>query len=522
MKNEASPSNTLFQEQGIANSQRLRLLFEISQILEQSLDMRDVVSPVLDALSQYMNMLYGTIMLLNRDTNDIMIEAAHGLSPQQTRRGRYKLGEGITGKVVLSGKPAIIPRTSESNEFLNKLSQNDGANSSFLCVPIKVANEVIGALSVAKPYDPQANLQEDANLLNIVASQISQAVRLRQAAQEERDRLENENERLRAELKNRFRPSNIIGNSHEMQLVYDQIAQVSKSNACVLVQGETGTGKELVAHALHYNSNRADKPFIRAHCAALPENIIESELFGHERGAFTGATSERKGRFELAHGGTLFLDEIGDVPMTIQVKLLRVLQEKEFERVGGTKTIKTNVRLIVATNRNLEDMVAEGTFREDLFYRLNVFPIYVPALRKRKTDIMLLSDHFLQKYARENSKKIRRLSSPVIDMLMSYHWPGNVRELENCIERSVLVAEGDVVLPHHLPPTLQTEQVSGGGRPAGDLKSMVDAFECDLIRDALKSCRGNMAAAARHLQSTPRILGYKVTKYGIKPKQYAS
>ncbi|MBN1270424.1 MAG: sigma 54-interacting transcriptional regulator, partial [Kiritimatiellae bacterium] len=410
----------------------LTLLYQISRLLDQSLDLRDVVSPVLEALAEHTSMRYGTLTLLNRRTGDILIEAAHGLSPQQARRGRYKLGEGVTGKVVLTGEPAVIAKTSESDLFLDRTQRGKRPDTSFVCVPIKDGTEVVGALSADRAYDPETDLQDTVRLLTIVCSLIAQAVKLRRAAQEERERLENENERLRAELRDRFRPSNIIGNSHEMQIVYDQIAQVSKSPATVLILGETGTGKELVAHAIHYNSDRADRPFVKAHCAALPETIIESELFGHEKGAFTGAVAERKGRFELADGGTLFLDEVGEIPASIQIKLLRVLQEREFERVGGTKTIKVNVRVIAATNRDLQKLVNEGKFREDLFYRLHVFPIYVPPLRKRKADVALLADYFLEKYAKLNGKNIRRLSSGVIDMLMSYHWPGNVRELENC------------------------------------------------------------------------------------------
>ncbi len=498
----------------------LTLLYTISKQLDQSLDLRDIVSPVLEALAEHMDMQYATLTLLNRQTGDILIEAAHGLSPQQARRGRYKLGEGVTGQVVLTGEPMVIPRTSESPLFLDKTRRGRRSDTSFICVPIKVEQEVVGALSVDRPFETGGTLDDDVRLLTIAASLIAQAVKLRRAAQEEQERLALENEHLRAELRDRFRPANIVGNSHEMQGVFDQIATVAKSAATVLIEGETGTGKELVAHAIHYNSDRADKPFIKAHCAALPEGVIESELFGHEKGAFTGATTERKGRFELAHGGSLFLDEIGDIPPAIQIKLLRVLQEREFERVGGTKTLKVNVRLIAATNRNLQELVAQGKFREDLYYRLNVFPIFVPPLRKRKTDIVLLADHFLEKYAKENKKGVRRLSSAVIDMLMSYHWPGNVRELENCIERAVLVAEGDVVHPFHLPPTLQTAEATGSA-PKGGLKTLVEAYERDIIRDALKSTRGNAAAAARHLETTQRILGYKIHKYGIEPKHYA-
>lgn len=499
----------------------LHLLYHVSSLLDTSLDLREIVNPVLDALAEHMDMNYGTLTLLNRKTGDIMIEAAHGLSPQQARRGRYKLGEGVTGQVILSGEPAIIPRKSESPLILDKTRRGKAADTSFICVPIKVGQEVVGALSVDRPFSAETHLKEDARLLSIVASLIAQAVKLRRAAQEERDRLAEENARLKQELRERFRPSNIVGNSHEMQLVYDQIAQVSKSNTTVLILGETGTGKELVAHAIHYNSDRADKPFVKAHCAALPENLIESELFGHVKGAFTGAIADRKGRFETANGGTLFLDEIGDIPPAIQIKLLRVLQEREFERVGDTKTIKVNVRLVAATNRNLQEMAAQGKFREDLFYRLNVFPIFVPPLRTRKADVVLLADFFLEKYAKEQGKRVRRLSSAVIDMLMAYHWPGNVRELENCIERAVLVAEGDVIHPYHMPPTLQTAEASGA-TATGSLKERVDAFERDLIVDALKSTRGNMAAAARNLETTQRIFGYKVHQYGIEAKKYAT
>jgi len=497
----------------------LTLLYEISRLLEQSLELRDVVNPVLGALARHMGMQYATLTLFNRRTNDIMIEAAHGLSSEQRRLGHYRLGEGVTGKVVLTGRPAVVPKTSESELFLDRTRRGKKADTSFICVPIKVGNEVAGALSADKKYDPTANLDEDVRLLTIIASLIAQAVTLRRAAQEEKERLEEENERLRAQLRDRFRPANIIGNSHEMQAVYDQIAQVSKSAATVLIEGESGVGKELVAHAIHYNSDRANKPFVKAHCAALPESIIESELFGHEKGAFTGATADRKGRFELADGGTLFLDEIGELPPSIQIKLLRVLQEWEFERVGGTKTIKVNIRLVAATNRNLRELVSAGKFREDLFYRLHVFPIFVPPLRSRKSDVVLLADYFLEKYARVNNKTIRRISSAAIDMLMRYHWPGNVRELENCIERAVLVARGDVIHTHHLPPTLQTAEATGT-EAKGSLGGLVAAYEGDLIRDALKTSRGNMAAASRALGTTQRILVYKIHKYGIDPKKY--
>ena len=297
------------------------------------------------------------------------------------------------------------------------------------------------------------------------------------------------------------------------------MAQVAATNTTVLVRGESGTGKELIAHAIHYNSLRAKKPFVKVSCAALPESLIEAELFGHEKGAFTGAEQRKKGRFELAEGGTLFLDEIGDINLSTQVKLLRVLQEREFERVGGTETIKVNVRLIAATNKDMEQALAHGTFREDLYYRLNVFTIFVPPLRDRKADLLLLADHFLEKFSHEHGKNIKRISTPAIDMLVSYHWPGNVREMENALERAVLMCEGQVIHAHHLPPSLQTAEASGTVTRVS-LNDAIVAYEKDLIQDALKTTRGNRAKAARLLDATERILNYKIRKYAIDVRRF--
>jgi len=500
----------------------LALLFEISQILSRSMDLREVAGPVIDAMAERMGMMRGTLSLLNRETGELFIEAAHGLSTSQQERGRYRLGEGVTGQVVATGEPAVVPRISEDPLFLNRTGARKGLRKkdiSFICVPIKIGAETIGALSADRLFDEAVSPDEDVRLLTVIASLIAQAVRLRQAAEEQRQRLLEENARLHKELRNRFRPSNIIGTSHAMQAVYDLIAQVARSDATVLIRGDSGTGKELVAHAIHYNSLRAAKPFVRVHCAGLPETLIESELFGHEAGAFTGATAQRKGRFELAHGGTIFLDEVGDLPMTTQIKLLRVLQEREFERVGGQTTLKADIRIIAATHHDLEAQMADGTLREDLYYRLNVFPIHVPPLRDRRADILLLADFFVEKYARANGKTIHRISTPAIDMLMAYHWPGNVRELENCIERSVLLTHEDVIHAHHLPPTLQMPQASGltGG---GTLGTVLDNVERDLLIDALKASRGNKAAAARALGISERLIGLRVRKHAIDPKRF--
>ena len=502
--------------------QELLLLFEMSQVLDRSMDLRDSMGPVLEAIAEHMGMLRGTITLFNRESGEIYIEAAHGLSESQKERGRYRPGEGVIGKVVKTGRPAAVPHISDEPLFLDRTGARKGLSKkdiSFICVPIKIENEVVGTLSADRLFEEGISLEEDVRLLAIIASMIAQAVRLRQQALEERHRLLEENERLQSQLKERFHPSNIVGNSKGMQIVYDLIAQVSKSDTTVLIRGESGTGKELVAHAIHYNSMRASKPFIKVNCGALPESVVESELFGHEKGAFTGAIATRKGRFELAHSGTIFLDEIGDLSPTTQIKFLRVLQEREFERVGGTSTLKTDVRIITATNRNLEELIAEGRFRQDLYYRLNVFPIHIPPLRERKTDISLLADYFVEKYSKANHKNIKRISTPAIDMLMTYHWPGNVRELENCIERAVLLSSNSVIHGHHLPPTLQTAEASGTAH-SGTLDGTLDNIERDLLIDALKAARGNKAKAARSLGISERIMGLRVRKHGIDARRF--
>jgi Nif-specific regulatory protein len=503
-------------------SRELTLLSEISQVLDSSLDLRDIVAPVLKAMARHMGMSRGTLTLLNRETGEIIIEGAHGLSQSEQQRGRYKLGEGITGKVIQSGRALVVPKISEEPLFLNRTGarrQLRKMDISFICVPIKQGKDVFGALSADHLYNEETSLDEDVRLLSIIASMIAQAVRLRQLLREESERLIEENIRLQDELRDKFRPSNIIGNSKAMQAVYDMIAQVSKSNTTVLIRGESGTGKELVAHAIHYNSLRASKPFIKVNCAALPETVLESELFGHEKGAFTGAVAMRKGRFELANGGTIFLDEVGDFSPATQIKLLRVLQEREFERVGGNSTIKVDVRVIAATNRNLEQAIEDGSFRQDLYYRLNVFPIHLPPLRERKSDILLLADFFVEKYSKANHKNLRRISTPAIDMLMAYHWPGNVRELENCVERAVLVSTDDVLHGHYLPPTLQTAE-SSGTMFSGTLQATMDNVERELLLDALKSARGNKAKAARALGITERLMGIRVRKHGLDTRRF--
>jgi Nif-specific regulatory protein len=505
-----------------AEPRALGELLEVSQTLASALDIRSALGRVLEHLEQSLGALSATVALREGETDELTVEAAVGAGWQKARRARYKVGEGITGRVVESGRPIVVPEVSREPLFLNRtgvFGTHGKGELSYLCVPVAVGGRTVGALGVAVAHRKDRRYDQDTARLSIVASMLGQAVRVHRLVEAERERLVEENTKLRQELREKYQLASLIGNSRPMQQVYDQVGQVAPSSTTVLLRGESGTGKELVAHAIHYGSPRADKPLIKVSCGALPEPLVESELFGYEPGAFTDARAQKKGRFELADGGTLFLDEVGELSPGTQVKLLRALQEREFERLGGVKPIKVNVRLIAATNKDLEAAVPQGGFREDLYYRLNVFTIYLPPLRERKPDIPLLADHFVEKYAAREGKDVRRIATTAIDMLMSYHWPGNVRELENCIERAVLVCDGGVIHGHHLPPTLQTAEVSGT-MPRQSLSAAVAAYEKDMILDALKSARGNRARAARLLDSTERIIGYKVRKYGIDEDRF--
>ena len=499
----------------------LDTLYHISNLLAAGTPQREVLAEVLDILDKELGMNRGTITLLPQGGSEITIDVAHNLPEERSKTVKYQVGEGITGKVLETGRAMIVPKVSEEPLFLNRFQRYCGVDQdySFICIPITIGQEAIGTISVDRIYDPEIDLTGDKRILSIVASMIAHDVRSRRQAAQIGQALESENTRLRNELENKFRPENIIGNSNNMKDIYRQIYQVSASDTTVLIRGESGTGKELVAHAIHYSSPRAKGPFVKVNCAALNENLLESELFGHEKGAFTGALQARKGRIEEADGGTLFLDEIGDFSPVTQVKLLRVLQERQFERVGSNQSIKTNTRIVAATNRDLEEAVQKEEFRQDLYYRINVFPIFLPALRDRKDDILLLADYFVELYSKKMNKNVRRISTPAINMMVAYHWPGNVRELENCVERAVLLSSDGVIHGHHLPPTLQTSEASDTVG-FGSLKERVSLFERDIIVDALKRNGGNLAAAGRDIGTTPRIIRYKVKELDIDYRKY--
>ncbi len=490
-----------------ANSGQAQILTEVLETLERDLEFRSC-----------------TIMLLSPDGNELVFEAASNNHAIRDRKKSYRIGEGVTGNVLRSGKPVVIERISDEPEFrfrIHKRCKDENIETSFICVPIIIGSEVIGTLSADSPHRQNITLDNAKRILSIVACIIAHDVHLKRKAKLKRERLERENLRLRGELKSTKRPENIIGNSSAMKALYHNINQVAVSNTTILIRGESGTGKELVASAIHYSSHRSKRPFVKVNCAALSEHLLESELFGHEKGSFTGAINKRIGRIEDAHTGTLFLDEIGDFSIPLQVKLLRVLQEKQFERVGSNETINVDIRIIAATNRNLEQAVIDGKFRHDFYYRINVFPLYIPPLRERKDDIIALADYFADKFSEKMGKTVKRISTSAINKMFAYHWPGNVRELENCIEHAVLLSNDGVIHGRNLPPSLQTpanEDLSKHGL----LKTQIQQLERDIIIDSLKRNSGSISKSAKELGITSRMIRYKIKNLNIDYHRFFS
>ncbi len=494
----------------------LRLLFEVCQALDDAADPDRTLRTVLDLIARHTGMQSATLLLRNPD-GGIRREAGFGALAGKEHPA-YASGAETARMALDAAMPAAmaagVPFTLDRSATLN-LAKEDIA---FIAVPVPPAGQPMGVLAVDRLFADSVALEEDVRLLRVLSSLIGQAVRLRLEFEERHSAVVEENRRLQALIAERFRPAGMVGNSAAMRNVFSELTQVAGSNATVLLRGESGTGKELMAAAIHAHSPRAGGPFVRLNCAALPEGLVESELFGHERGAFTGATGMRKGRFETADGGTLFLDEVGDLTPLTQAKLLRVLQEKEFERVGGTETRRADVRLIAATNRDLEGMTAQGQFRQDLYYRLCVFPIILPPLRERRADIMPLATHFAEKYGEENSRRILRISADATALLTGYAWPGNVRELENVMERAVLLCgPSGVIEGAHLPPALQRAEAGSvpGAEHGGSLDAALADLERGLIVEALKEAAGVMGKAAERLGVTERIMGLRMKKYGL-------
>lgn len=500
-------------------ARELEVLLELSNLLSnKQIDLDEVIR----ILAEHLSAERILVTIVNREAASILIEGSYGIDENERKNAVYQFGKGIIGKVIDSGETILIKKIAESDEFLNLThapTTIEGKDVAFICTPVRYKDEIIGTLSFHKVYEGIISYDYDIRLLKIVGSMIGRTMRRRQEYAEEMETLRAENISLRGELTSRILPDKIKGNSSKMNEVFRLIESVAVTDATVLIRGESGVGKELIADAIHFNSTRKTKPFIKVNCAALPESLIESELFGHEKGAFTGASNTRIGRFEAANGGTIFLDEFGDIPASTQVKLLRVLQEREIERIGSTKPIKVDVRILCATNRNLEELMEKGQFREDLYYRINVFPIYIPALRERINDIPILTDFFIDKFNKRHGKHIKRITSSAIDTLMVYHWPGNIRELENCIERACILSTDNVIRTNNLPASLQTAEGTKTMQ-SGTLDIILGKIEKQIIIDALIATKGNSAKAAEQLGITERMMGIRTKKYDLEPKRF--
>src|SRR3954451_6786679 len=524
--------------------QELSILTEVGLILSSTLELRDTFGKVMQILSDKLTMRRGTLVLLDESTGRLRTEAAIGLTTDEMERGKYALGEGITGNVVATGRPRIVADVRKEPDFLNRTGRfnpaADVGQIRFLCVPIKIEGRTTGALSFDKPFDSDEQLRSDYRFLDIVSAFLSQAIQINRMVMRQKEELLEENAQLRAQVRDRYRFENIIGDSPAMHEVFATVGQVANSRATVLLLGETGTGKEMIAKAIHYNSPRKEKPFVRVNCGAMTTTLLESELFGHVKGSFTGAIKDKIGRFEAADGGTIFLDEIGTMEPHLQVKLLRVLQEREFERVGETQTMKVDVRVVAATNVDLQEEVAKSKFREDLFYRLNVVSIYLPPLRNRREDIPRLIDHFLDKYNAINDRRLRRISREMLNILLRYPWPGNVRELENAIERAVVLSNTEDFTEDLLPlsvrmfaaqrrttqssETVETLTRRLADQAMGDYELqegriydlVINQIESALIDRALAKCGGVKTKAADFLGINRNTLNKKVKDLGIE------
>lgn len=432
-------------------------LLEISQALGSALDFEQLFKNVMEILSRRSQITRGFLVLVDPETEALSIEFAYGMTPEQIAKGRYQKGEGIIGTVFRTGKPYGARDIRLDSAFLGRTGAilPEEEQLSFMAVPILLESSVAGVIGAVKVFPGDAEFDDDMGMLQIVASTLSQAVKIYRGVVEERTRLVGENTRLRQELGTRYHFDNIVGSSPAMQKVFAIVTNVAPTRSTVLIRGESGTGKELIAHAIHFNSPRKAGPFIRVNCAAIPEQLLEGELFGHVKGSFTGALADRKGKFVLADGGTIFLDEIGDMSPLLQAKILRVLQEREVEAVGAEQPIKVDVRVLAATHQDLEKLIEQKSFRGDLYYRLNVVPIAVPPLRERPEDIRVLCEHFLEKLKRENNLPGLKLLPESRRLLLRYRWPGNVRELENAIERAVVLCDGQLIQPADFPGILE-------------------------------------------------------------------
>lgn len=526
----------LLQEKTSTQGLELLALHRITELIGQAVDLDTTLSSILKVLHDTMRMQRATLLLLDKTTLRLTIRASSGLTHEEELRGVYKPDEGVCGKIFRTRSPFVVPDISREPLFLNRTGARPTFGKeklSFLGVPVLLHDVPVGVLSVDRLFGPDVSFEEDVRFLTVLSTLIAQFISLHEKIERKEARLKEENRSLKAKLHSLHDGHYIIGHSKPMREVYSIIEKIAPSSVTVLLLGESGTGKELVARAVHESGDRRDKPFIKVNCAALPETLLESELFGHERGAFTGAHATRPGRFELASNGTIFLDEIGEMPLALQSKMLRVLQEKQFERIGGSKTFDVDVRIVAATNVGLEQAVERGEFRADLYYRLNVVPIMLPPLRERMEDIPLLLNHFLSSSNQRNNKKLL-LTADLLDFLIEYPWPGNVREMQNMVERMVILAEGDrLTLEDLTPGVLGWKHDSSGNasrnfatidmlpqkavEPAWkpEVRKSLHDIEKEEVEAALRRHGWVQVRAAAELGLTQRQMGYRIKKYGL-------
>ncbi|WP_072370208.1 nif-specific transcriptional activator NifA [Hyphomicrobium sp. NDB2Meth4] len=551
-------------------------IYEVSKILAKPARLETTLSNVLNLLSSFLDMQHGTIVLLDDDDVPGMVVGTVW-TEEVAYEGHQHLPRKVLDQIIATSMPLVLENAGEHPLFhgasRETTSTADGQPVSFIGVPIKIEDRVVGTLSIVRVWDKGSEFRSDHDVrfLSMIANLIGQTIHLHRVISRDRERLMDQSRRLEKELtsvkpgKERSRVAGIIGDSAAIRALLSKIEIVAKSNATVLLRGESGTGKELCARAIHELSTRSKGAFVKVNCAALPESVLESELFGHEKGAFTGAIASRKGRFELADGGTIFLDEIGEISPAFQAKLLRVLQEGEFDRIGSTKTQKVDVRVVAATNRDLEEAVSQGTFRADLYYRISVVPLRIPSLRERKGDIPLLAESFLTRFNKENNRNLK-LASSAIDVLKACYFPGNVRELENCVFRTATLASGASIvdddfacrhdlclssllwkggggnsLPERPKPQIPLPVMPTSAEPArpampvpaearspiseSDMGGALDgdgapSTERDRLVEAMEKAGWVQAKAARILGLTPRQIGYALKKHGIEIRHF--
>ena len=488
------------------------LINEIGKLFSKGLSFNESILELLKILYSFWDVRHSFVALLDKEKKLLSISQSFGLTPEEIKKGIFKVGEGIIGRVYKYGIPVVLSDLKEKT-YLNRTGLRDRLEEkeTFVAVPIRIGGEIIGVLAIFKKFLDRDSVEKGVDLLQILATMIGMFYKLHERIDLERRDWEEEKRALTQVLEEKYSIEGIVGCSDAIKKLVALIKKVAPTDITVLITGESGTGKSLIAKAIHFLSPRKEKAFITINCSAIPETLLEAELFGYEKGAFSGAYTSKKGKFELSNGGTLFLDEIGDMPLSLQAKLLRVIQEQSFERLGGTETVKVDVRIIAATHRDLEEMIREGLFREDLYYRLNVVPIFLPPLRERPEDIPVLIDYFLEKFNKEYGKAIK-FSSGAVKMLLNHDWPGNVRELENLIERIVLLSDKDEVSEEEVSLYLREQKI----QEKKGLVKEISELEKERILEALKICNFNQTRAAKLLGLTRRQLGYRIKKYGLK------